>query len=254
MDEEEDIDVEDKYEGVEFPVDEGVEMLTLVFSKIDIRSDYHQILFNPEDEWKAAFKTNDGLNEWLVMPFGHSNAPSTFMRMMNQIFRPFIGSSVVVYLDDILIYSKFKEDHLVYLSWREEQDKSFAFIKEKLCTISALALPSFEKIFEVECDASGIGIGVVISQKKRPVAFFLEKLSNARQKYSTYDRKHISKMHARWVTFFQKFPFVIKHKFGSTNRVADALSRRASLLITLSQKIVGFKCLKELYADDPDFN
>ena len=209
------------------------------------------------------------------MPFGLSNAPSTFMRLMNQVLRPFTGSFVVVYFDDILIFSKSKEEHLVQLRqvldvleenklyinlkkctfltnkllflgyiisedgihvdqdkvrairewptpktvselrsfhglatfyrrfvrnfstlaapmteclkqgkfcWGEAQDQSFALIKEKLSTTPVLALPNFEKIFEVECDASGLGVGAVLSQEKRPVAFFSEKLSEARQK------------------------------------------------------------------------
>ncbi|XP_035544624.1 uncharacterized protein LOC118348007, partial [Juglans regia] len=146
--------------------------------------------------------------------------------------------------------------------WGANQENAFATIKERLCSAPVLALPDFNKAFEIECDASGIGIGAVLMQDRRPIAFFSEKLSGASLKYPTYDKelyalvraletwqhylwprefvihtdheslKHLkgqgklNKRHARWMEYIETFPYVIRYKQGKENIVADALSRR----------------------------
>ncbi|XP_071924849.1 uncharacterized protein [Coffea arabica] len=286
----------------------------IIFTKIDLKSGYHQIRMKEGDEWKTAFKTKHGLYEWLVMPFGLTNAPSTFMRLMNHVLRPFLGKFAVVYFDDILIYSRSLEEHLEHLKaifavlrrerlyanlkkctfctdrvvflgyvvsaqgihvdeekiksiqewptptsvsdknekffWGEAQHKAFQLLKHKLTHAPLLAIPNFDLTFEVECDASGVGVGAVLMQGGRPIAYFSEKLNGAVLNYSTYDKemfalvraletwqhylrarefviktdqeslKHLkgqqklSKRHARWVAFIESFPYVIKYKTG----------------------------------------
>ncbi|WVZ76013.1 LOW QUALITY PROTEIN: hypothetical protein U9M48_024018 [Paspalum notatum var. saurae] len=355
----------------------------IIFTKIDLRSGYHQIRMKLGDEWKTAFKTKFGLYEWLVMPFGLTNAPSTFMRLMNEVLRPFVGLFVVVYFDDILIYSKTMEEHLEHLSvvfdalrtarlfgnmekctfctqrvsflgyvvtpqgievdsskidairdwptpttvtqirsflglagfyrrfvrdfssiaaplheltkkgvpfaWGDSQAVAFNTLKDKLTHAPLLQLPDFNKVFELECDASGIGLGAVLLQEGKPVAYFSEKLSGASLKYSTYDKelyalvrtlqtwqhylwhrefiihsdheplKHIrtqtnlNRRHANWVEFIESFPYIIKHKNGKENVIADALSRRYTMLSQLDFKIFGLQTVKDQYANDADF-
>jgi len=85
------------------------------FSKIELKSGYHQVPIKPSDVWKTTFKAKEGLFKWLVMPFGSMNALATFMRLMDNILRPFTNSFVVVYLDGILIFSQSWEEHLHHI-------------------------------------------------------------------------------------------------------------------------------------------
>nr|CAE02904.3 OSJNBb0045P24.9 [Oryza sativa Japonica Group] len=191
---------------------------SIIFTKIDLRSGYHQIRMKLGDEWKTAFKTKFGLYEWLVMPFGLTNAPSTFMRLMNEVVRPFIGRFVVVYFDDILIYSKSLDEHMDHLRvvFNALRDallfanlKKCIFCTERVSFLGYVVTPqgievdeskieairswpvpqTITQTFELECDASGVGIGGVLMQDSKPVAYFSEKLHGPVLNYCTYDKE-----------------------------------------------------------------
>jgi hypothetical protein len=173
--------------------------------------------------------------------------------------------------------------------WMEEAEKSFNLLKKKITEQPILVLPDFSKTFQVRCDASGFAIGVVLSQDDRPIAYFSEKLNEAKIKYSTYDKEFyvviqalkkwrhylvpkefflyndnrslqfvtrqekLNQKHAKWVEFMQNFTFVIKHISGTANKVVDALSRKCLLMQEFRVKTLGFDNLKEMYRDDLEF-
>nr|GEU79405.1 transposon Ty3-G Gag-Pol polyprotein [Tanacetum cinerariifolium] len=141
---------------------------------IHLRSGYHQIRIHEGDEWKIAFKTKQGLYEWLVMPFGLSNAPSTFMWLMNHVLKPFLNRFVVVYFDDILVYSRTEMDHQSHLQqlferesstivapmtgvtkfkhfeWNPQAQLAFEELKRRLLSTLVLALSCFTDVFKEE--------------------------------------------------------------------------------------------------------
>ncbi|XP_022868758.1 uncharacterized protein K02A2.6-like [Olea europaea var. sylvestris] len=273
------------------------------------------------------------------MPFGLSNAPSIFMRVMNQALSPFIGKFVVVYFDDILIYSANDDEHVRHLrevlsvlrrdkfyaavkkcsfltdsvvflgyvvskvglavdtskveaisqwpqpktvtevrsfhglasfyrrfiphfssimapiidcmkdgrfQWNHEAESSFQLIKQKLTTAPVLVLPDFTQPFELHFDALKVGIGGVLSQNNCPVAYFSEKLSGR-----SLGIDKVSARHASWIAYLQQFTFVIKHKAGALNKIADALSRCQTLLtemrLYLPEGSLRLKIIQELH-------
>ncbi|GJT11607.1 putative reverse transcriptase domain-containing protein [Tanacetum coccineum] len=225
-----------------------------VYSKIDLRSGYHQLRVREEDIPKTTFRTRYGHYEFQVMPFGLTNAPAVFMDLMNRVCKPYLDKFVIVFIDDILIYSKSKQEHeehlklilellkkeqlyaklskcefwiprvqflghvidsqgihvdpakiesikdwaspktpteihqfLVAFKWGDKQEAAFQTLKHKLCSAPILALPQGAENFIVYCDASHKGLGAVLMQNEKVIAYASQQLKIYEKNYTTHD-------------------------------------------------------------------
>ncbi|KAA0067829.1 retrotransposon protein, putative, Ty3-gypsy subclass [Cucumis melo var. makuwa] len=221
-----------------------------LFSKIDLRSGYHQLKVRESDIAKRAFRTRYGHYEFRVMPFGLTNAPTAFMDLMNRIFHQYLDQFVIVFIDDILVYSVDRESHeehlrivlqtlrdkqlyakfskcefwleqVVFLGhvvsakgvsvdpqkveavvnwerpnsvtenakfeWSDKCEQCFQELKKRLVTTPILALPVTGKDYVIYCDASRLGLGCVLMQDGKVIAYASRRLKEHECNYPTHD-------------------------------------------------------------------
>ncbi|GKD42198.1 putative reverse transcriptase domain-containing protein [Tanacetum coccineum] len=270
-----------------------------VYSKIDLRSGYHQLRVRDEDIPKTAFRTRYGHYEFQVMPFGLTNAPVVFMDLMNRVCKPYLDKFMIVFIDDILIYSRNKEEHANHLriilellkkeklyakfskcdfwihivqflghlidsqglhvdpakieavkNWASpttpteirqflglaDQETAFQLLKQKLCEAPILALPEGNDDFVVYCDASHQGLGAVLMQREKVIAYASRQLKPHEENYTTHDlelgsihildQKELNMRQRRWLELLADYDCEIRYHPGKANVIADALSRK----------------------------
>nr|GEX60644.1 retrotransposon protein, putative, Ty3-gypsy subclass [Tanacetum cinerariifolium] len=215
-----------------------------VYSKIDLRSGYHQLRVREEDISKTAFKTRYGHYEFQVMSFGLTNAPAVFMDLMNWIAKSMTK----------LTQKKVKFD------WGDKQEATFQIIKQKLCSAPILALPEGSEDFVVYCDASIKGVGAVLMKREKVIAYGSWQLKVHEKNYTTHDmelgavvfalkiwrhylyrtkctvftdhkslqhildQKELNMRQCRWLELLSDYDCEIRYYPGKANVVADALS------------------------------
>ncbi|GJR78703.1 putative reverse transcriptase domain-containing protein [Tanacetum coccineum] len=225
-----------------------------VYSKIDLRSGYHQLRVRDEDIPKTAFRTRYGHYEFQVIPFGLTNAPAVFMDLMNRRFiKDF--SKIAKSL------TKLTQKNKKYI-WGENQESSFQLLKQKLCEASILALPEGNDNFVVYCDASHQGLGAVLMQREKVIAYASRQLKPNEENYTTHDlelgevvfalkiwrhylygtkyivftdhkslqhildQKELNMRQRRWLELLADYDCEIRYHPKKANVVADALSRK----------------------------
>nr|GEX39050.1 hypothetical protein [Tanacetum cinerariifolium] len=257
-----------------------------VYSKIDLRSGYHQLRVREEDIPKTAFRTRYGHYEFQVMPFGLTNAPTVYMDLMNRVCKPYLEKFVIVFIDDILIYSKNKEEHEEHLKlilellkkeelffegfsniaksmtkltkkgvkfdWGKKQEAAFQLIKKMLCSAPILALPEGSEDFVVYCDASHKGLGVVLMQIEKRHYLYGTKctvFTDNKSLQHILDQKELNTRQRHWLELLSDYDCEIRYHPGKVNVVADALNRKERikpLRVRALVMTIGLKLPKQI--------
>ncbi|KAI3775938.1 hypothetical protein L1987_45698 [Smallanthus sonchifolius] len=186
------------------------------YSKIDLRSGYHQLRVRDEDISETAFKTRYGHYEFMDMPLGLAIAPAVLTDLMNHVCKPYLDQFVIVFIDDILIYSKNRDEHEEHLrlilellkqeklyakltksefwigegkpyNWGETQESSFQLLKQRPCSAPILSLSKGTDDFGVCCDASIQSLSCVLIQRKKAIAYASRQLKIHGKNYTTHD-------------------------------------------------------------------
>ncbi|GJT67385.1 putative reverse transcriptase domain-containing protein [Tanacetum coccineum] len=350
-----------------------------VYSKIDLRSGYHQLRVREEDIPKTAFRTRYDHYEFQVMSFGLTNAPAVFMDLMNRVCKPYLDKFVIVFIDDILIYSKKEKEHeerlklilellkkeelyakfskcefwipkvqflghvidskgihvdpakiesikdwaspkspteirqflglagyyrrfiegfskiakpmtkltqkKVKFEWGDKQEETFQLLKQKLCSAPIMALPEGSEDFIAYCDASKKGLGAVLMQREKVIAYASRQLKIHEKNYTTHDlelgavvfalkiwrhylygtkctvftdhkslqhilnQKELNMRQRRWLELLSDYDCEIRYHPRKANVVADALSRKERdqpLLVRALVMTIGLDLPKQI--------
>nr|GEY07239.1 putative reverse transcriptase domain, ribonuclease H-like domain, aspartic peptidase domain protein [Tanacetum cinerariifolium] len=193
-----------------------------IYSKIDLRSGYHQLRVREEDIPNTAFRTRYGHYEFQVMSFGLTNAPAIFMDLMNRVCKPYLEKFVIVFIDDILIYSKNEQEYGEHLKLILELLK-----KEKFAPI--LALPEGAEDFVAYCDASYKGLGAVLMHREKRHYLYGKKctmFTDHKSLQHILAQKELNMRQFHWLELLSDYDCEIRYHPGKENVVADTLSRK----------------------------
>ncbi|GFS60368.1 retrovirus-related Pol polyprotein from transposon 17.6 [Trichonephila clavipes] len=250
---------------------------TGIMSTLDLKSGYFQLAISPKDIEKTTFIIRNGTFAFLRMPFGFSGVAPNFQKAVDIILKPVIGCFVMVYMDDVIITSPSFNEHIDHLN-QEAQD-AFNKVKRALTEATVVQLLNFQEQFNIFTDASGFGIGAVLNQNHRPIAFASRTLNKAERNYTvteseclevmwalnklkTYfgslpvnvitdhvaltkltNGKNLSSRMIRWALKLSEFNIALEHRPGVQNVVVDVLSRDPAGIMDGSQISCAALCV-----------